>query len=225
MSIQGFLFDLDGTIGDTLPVCYAAFREVFREYLGRNYSDEEVRALFGPTEEGIIRDLVPDRCRECLGDFYQAYERAHDRCPLPFPGIATGLKILRRRGVRLAIVTGKGLRTTTTSLKVFGLDKMFDVVETGSPNGGMKPESMSRVLKKWHLEARQVASIGDSPSDIRAAQQVGATAFGAAWASTSDSGVLMAHNPTAVFRQVDEFLDWIDANAAGVGFQMHPSLR
>ena len=212
MSIQGFIFDLDGTIGDTLPVCYAAFREVFREYLGRDYSDGEIRALFGPTEEGIIRDLVPDRRQRCLSDFFRAYERAHDRCPRPFPGMDTALSALQQRGVRLGIVTGKGFRTATTSLKVFGLAETFDVVESGSLNGGIKPQSMSRVLEKWRLEARQVASSGDSPSDIRAAQQVGATALGAAWASTSNYRSLEALNPPAVFRRVGELLDWIEHN-------------
>ena len=225
MSFRGFIFDLDGTIGDTLPVCFAAFREVFREYLGRDYSNEEVRAMFGPTEEGIIRDLVPDCWQRCLGDFFRAYERAHDRCPQPFPGIDTVLNTLQRRGVRLGIVTGKGFRTATTSLKVFGLAETFDVVATGSLNGGIKPQSMSCVLEKWRLEARQVASIGDSPSDIRAAQQVGATALGAAWASTSDYDMLNAQNPTAVFRQIDEFLDWIEANTPRVGFEAPADLR
>ena len=225
MSFRGFIFDLDGTIGDTLPVCFAAFREVFREYLGRDYADEEVRAMFGPTEEGIIRDLVPDRWQRCLSDFFRAYERAHYRCPQPFPGIDAVLSTLQRRGVRLGIVTGKGFRTATTSLKVFGLAERFDVVETGSLNEGIKPQSMSSVLEKWKLEPRQMVSIGDSPSDIRAAQQVGATALGAAWASTSDYDVLNAHNPRAVFRQMDEFLNWIDQNVPHVGFEGPPGLR
>ena len=132
--------------------------------------------MFGPTEEGIIRDLVPNRWQRCLSDFFRAYERAHYRCPQPFPGIDAVLSTLQRRGVRLGIVTGKGFRTATTSLKVFGLAERFDVVETGSLNEGIKPQSMSSVLEKWRLEPRQVASIGDSPSDIRAAQQVGESA-------------------------------------------------
>jgi phosphoglycolate phosphatase-like HAD superfamily hydrolase len=61
MSLQGVIFDLDGTLGDTLPVCFAAFRETFRHYLGREYSDREIRAMFGPTEEGIIQRMIPGR--------------------------------------------------------------------------------------------------------------------------------------------------------------------
>ena len=225
MSFQGVIFDLDGTIGDTLPVCFAAFREVFRDYLGRDYSDGEIRSMFGPTEEAIIRDLVPERWQRCLSDFFRAYERAHDRCPRPFPGIDAVLSTLQRRSIRLGIVTGKGFRTATTSLTVFGLGDTFDVVETGSLAGGIKPQSMSRVLEKWQLEPRQVVSIGDSPSDIRSAQQVGATALGAAWASTADYDTLSAHNPAAVFRQVDEFLDWVDQNARRGAFEGPPGLR
>ena len=39
MQLHGFIFDLDGTLGDTLPVCFAAFRVTFRHYLKRAYSD------------------------------------------------------------------------------------------------------------------------------------------------------------------------------------------
>lgn len=50
MNLRGVIFDLDGTLGDTLPVCYAAYREVFEGYLGKTYRDEEIAALFGPNE-------------------------------------------------------------------------------------------------------------------------------------------------------------------------------
>ena len=61
MKLKGIMFDLDGTLGDTLPVCFASYRRVFREFLGCHYSDHEITALFGPTEEGIIQQLVPDQ--------------------------------------------------------------------------------------------------------------------------------------------------------------------
>ena len=61
MRIQGVIFDLDGTVGDTLPVCFASFREVFAAFLGVHYSDREIRGMFGPTEQGIIQRMIPGR--------------------------------------------------------------------------------------------------------------------------------------------------------------------
>ncbi len=59
MPLRGVIFDLDGTIADTLPVCFAAFREVFQDALGRDYSDQEVRAMFGPASESLHRSSLP----------------------------------------------------------------------------------------------------------------------------------------------------------------------
>jgi phosphoglycolate phosphatase-like HAD superfamily hydrolase len=103
MSLQGVIFDLDGTLGDTLPVCFAAFRETFRRYVGREYSDREIRAMFGPAEEGILQDLLADRWEEGLRHYLDAYRAAHAQCPAPFPGISDVLGGLKQRGVPMAI--------------------------------------------------------------------------------------------------------------------------
>ena len=53
--LRGVIFDLDGTLADTLPVCYAAFRAAFHRYVPeRTFSDAEITSFFGPNEEGVI---------------------------------------------------------------------------------------------------------------------------------------------------------------------------
>jgi len=59
MRRAGMIWDLDGTLADTLPVCVAAFRHVFEGYEGRRYSDEEIVAMFRMSEEGVIRRVMP----------------------------------------------------------------------------------------------------------------------------------------------------------------------
>jgi phosphoglycolate phosphatase-like HAD superfamily hydrolase len=209
MPLQGVIFDLDGTVGDTLPVCFVAFREVFQSYLGRTYSDKEIRAMFGPTEEGMIQQVVPDRFDEAFLTYLTAYEKAHETCRDPFPGIREVIEALDRQGVRRAIVTGKGPRSAEISLRVMGLTDAFERVEAGAPEGNIKPESMRRVIEAWGADPAAVACIGDAPSDIRSARQNGAIPLAAAWAGTTDYAALLALRPQAAFRQVSEFLDWI----------------
>jgi len=54
-----FIFDLDGTIGNTLPLCVTAFREALESLAGRPLSDAAIMATFGPSEEGTVMALVP----------------------------------------------------------------------------------------------------------------------------------------------------------------------
>lgn len=209
MAIRGVIFDLDGTVGDTLPVCYAGFREVFANFLGAQYSDGEIRAMFGPTEEGIIQRMMPGRWEEGFAAYLAAYERAHSVCPGPFPGIPELLDTLQQRRIPLAIVTGKGPRSAGISLRVMGLTHYFDIVEAGSAERNVKPGNMRKVVEAWGLDPQNVLSVGDAPSDIRSAREVGLIPVAAAWAPTTDIGTLRNLAPAAMFDSIAAFRDWI----------------
>ena len=66
MRLRGMIFDLDGTLTDTFSVCFLAFRETIQSALGRQPSDDEIYAYFGPSEEGMLQQWVPDRWESCL---------------------------------------------------------------------------------------------------------------------------------------------------------------
>lgn len=216
MQIKGMIFDLDGTLGDTLPVCFTGFRVTLRHYMGRDYDDGEIRSMFGPTEEGIFQDLVPDDWEAALQMYLREYTAAHEVCQEPFAGVEDVLRQLRRQRLRLGVVTGKGPGTAEISLREMGLEGLFDPVVAGSPRGGVKPECMRRVLETWQLDASAIACVGDAPSDIRSAHEVGAIALGAAWAGTSDYGALDAVQPLETFRATEEFGEWVARNVTMV---------
>ena len=58
--LKAVIFDFDGTVCDTLPLCIAAFRKSIEPLAGRRFSDQEITATFGPSEEGTIRALIPE---------------------------------------------------------------------------------------------------------------------------------------------------------------------
>jgi pyrophosphatase PpaX len=212
MKLDGVIFDLDGTLGDTLPVCFAAFRRALEGFSGRHYTDEEIAGLFGPSEEGMIQRMVPDGWQACLEAYLAAYEEESARSARLFPGIETALRLLRDRGVALAVVTGKGADSAAISLKHLRLAEFFDVVETGSPDGSVKPLAIRRVLAKWGAAAERVAYVGDVPTDMEAAKEAGVIPLAAGWAATSDADTLSALSPLETFRDVREFIAWIEKN-------------
>ena len=208
--LRAVIFDLDGTLGDTLPVCYAAFRAVFRRYLQREYTDEEIRATFGPSEEGVIARRIPAAARASALELYlETYAREHSVCVTPFPGVGVLLEELARCSVRLGVVTGKGPKSAAISLRALGLGARFSEVAAGSPEGAVKPGAIRRMLAAWRVAPEEAAYVGDAPNDIAAARDAGVAAVGAAWAPTADPRRLAALSPDALCATVDDCRAWL----------------
>ena len=206
---SGVIFDLDGTLGDTLPVCFAAFREVFAFYLGVSYSDDQIRAMFGPTEEGILDAQIAHDGAGAMERYLEEYRAAHHLAPEPFGGIVPLLDELATRNVPMAVVTGKGPRSAAVSLEHWSLTGRFDGVEAGSDNGNIKDQNMAKVLGRWGVDPGEVVSVGDAPTDVHAARANGIVAVAAAWASTTDRSSLDAEQPDHVFDEVSRFSEWL----------------
>lgn len=214
-AIRGVIFDLDGTLGDTLPVCYAAFRRVFQRRLRFTLNNREILGRFGPSEEGVLGGLLPAHdVDEAYAEFLAAYRWEHRRCRRPFEGVPELVDELIDSGVRLAVVTGKGPLSARISLEAFGLSGVFDPVEAGSPEGAVKPEAMRRVLEAWNLPPDAVVSIGDAPSDVRSAHAVGLQSGAAAWAASTQRERLCEAGPDEWFESVAECGAWLRARTA-----------
>jgi len=210
MTLQGVIFDLDGTLGDTLAACFVAFRRALKGFSQREYTDDEIAARFGPSEEGMIRRLVPDRWEPCLRAYLAAYRECLPEHARPIPGMKDALHLLRTRGVTLAVVTGKGPHSAAVTLKHLDLADSFDMVETGSPEGSVKPVAIRKVLARWGVVPRQVAYVGDAPSDMEAAREAGVIPLGAAWLPTTNAQALRAMSPAAIFLTLQDFIRWIE---------------
>src|SRR6202012_97623 len=115
------IFDLDGPHAATLPLCIAAFRKSIEPLVSRSISDEEIIATFGPSEEGTIMALAPRHYDKGIADYLLHYESLHDMCPDVFAGIRELFALLQQSGIRIAMVTGKGDKSTAISLRKFGI--------------------------------------------------------------------------------------------------------
>ena len=210
MQIKSIIFDLDGTIADTLPLCIAAFKQSIEPLAGKEITAKEIIATFGPSEEGTIRQLIPHHEEAGVKAYLEYYERLHHTCPAPFPGIPGLLELLRAKGVPLAMVTGKGIHSTRLSLKQFGLEQYFEILETGSPEGPNKVAGIRKVLERLGTDVAESVYVGDAPSDIKACREVGIPIAAAGWASTTNGEELKALEPDWFFGSIDEFRIWLE---------------
>lgn len=209
MKFKAIIFDLDGTIADTLPLCIAAFKQSVEPLLNKKISEAEIIATFGPSEEGTIRRLIPQHEEAGVKAYLQHYEALHHTCPAAFEGIAELLEYIRNSGVQLAMVTGKGIHSTRLSLQQFGLTGYFTLMETGSPDGPNKVNGILNILRRLGVDAADGLYVGDAPSDITYCKQVGIPIAAAAWASTTDAEQLKPLNPDWLFYSITEFKNWL----------------
>jgi phosphoglycolate phosphatase-like HAD superfamily hydrolase len=204
------IFDLDGTLGETVPICMQAFQQTFQHYLGRTLTASDIIAMVGPSEEGMLQHHLSHTWPQALAMYLLAYERAHVLCPVPFPGLTTLLAVLHRRGLRLGIVTGKGRRSARISAHVLGVDAYFDGIAAGSADGPVKPAGIRAFLTRWAAAPETVAYVGDAPYDVDATKHAGVIAVAAAWAASADATALAARQPHALFQRVADFAVWAD---------------
>lgn len=206
---QCIIFDLDGTIGNTLPLCITAFKKSIEPLACRTLSDREIIDTFGPSEEGTVRALIPDHYEQGIEDYLTYYRDLHVMCEAPFEGIIEVLEFAKNRNVRLAMVTGKGERSTEITLEIYGIRSYFEIIETGSPLGPRKVQGITNVLEQLRITPRESLYVGDAPSDIVAAREAKVPVIAAAWADTADKEQLQAFGPDELFSTVEEFKRYI----------------
>ena len=210
--IKAVIFDLDGTLANTLPLCIQAFRQSIEPLVQRIITDQEIIATFGPSEEGTIMALAPGFYEKGLSDYLHFYESLHAMCPHLFAGMESILQTLQQKELPMAMVTGKGKHSTACSLKQFNALQYFSIIETGSAAGPRKTEGIQSVLDQWKdIEKEAVIYVGDAPSDIEACRRVGIPVIAAAWAETAEPAKLLQLGPDEIFYTVSDFARWLYA--------------
>ena len=209
--VRGVIFDLDGTLADTLPLCVESFRRVVEFCSGKVLEDEEITRHFGPSDRGVLARLLPGEDverLECM--FMENYTSLHlDMAPEPFAYVPELLTALRKKKFRLAMVTGKDLDSADVTLDVYNLADFFEYVETGSPERVVKGECIARVLDAWEMSPDDVVYVGDAVSDIAACREVRVKVIAAAWAPSADVEALRRAEPDFLLTDMSELLSLI----------------
>jgi pyrophosphatase PpaX len=223
--LAAVLFDLDGTLVDTLPICYLAFRGALEGAGAPTMTDAEIHALFGPSEEGMLQRVLPQDWERVLPAYFSEYRRLLASCPKIVPELTAALALLRERRIRTALVTGKSPVTAIMSVNHFGLADAFDAIECGSPQGVVKAAAIRRLLERWQLSPAAAVYVGDGAADMVAAREASVRAAGAAWAHGARSNELQDAGADVIFTNAREFLAWLDGATRGLAIGLAEDRR
>ncbi len=209
---KGIIFDIDGTLTSTFDLIFASFNYVMKKYLNKNYSNEEIIGLFGPTEDQILDELCGENSAKAKEDYYNFYSENHHMAEL-YPGIKELLEYIKSKKVYLSIYTGKGRKAAAITLKKLQIFDYFDLMISGDEVKEHKPspEGIELFINKFKIPQDKVLMIGDAPSDIKAARAAGVEVASVLWDSYSKEQVLKL-NSDYIFHSVSELSEFIKSN-------------
>ena len=190
------VFDLDGTVVDSVELIVKSFRHATSTVLGEVLPDEFIVAGVGRPLRAQMERLSAEHAQE-LYDVYREYNhRRHDELIRGYDGIEEVLDALQAAGRRTGIVTSKSRDTTAMAFRAVGLETRFDVVVTATDTTEHKPSPVPLQLCLQRLGATAAGSIyvGDSPYDIQAGAAAGMTTAAVAW-GVFGREVLLASDP------------------------------
>jgi len=188
-SAKAVLFDLDGTLLDTVLDLHAAANgmlrdlgraevaiEAIRAYVGRGIPNLVKRVLAGTLE--AADDPTPPPAA-ALTAFKQHYALVNGRCATPFPGVMAGLEALRAKGLPLGVITNKAGEFTGPLLERTGIGAYFDVVVSGDQLPRPKPDPMPVIWACGRLgvSPAEALLIGDSVHDFKAGRAAACRVF------------------------------------------------
>jgi len=178
------LFDLDGTLIDSIPLILSSMKAAFDGHPRPPPVAEWVALIGTPLDAMIRRWAVDEGDVERLKERYKVHQWAHhDAMVKAFPGVPELLDGLSARGVRMAVVTSKLEPSARRSLDFLGLTRHFELVVGLEATGRHKPDPapVLHAIERLGARPEEAAFVGDSPHDVVAGNAAGVATVAALW--------------------------------------------
>ena len=183
------LFDLDGTLLDTIDDLKEAVNHAMSSRGFPTFTRDEVMAMVGHGARNLMRKALPighkddDMVDAAYNDFRAYYITHIDVHTKPFPGIHDLLTQLHQEGMLLAVASNKFQEGTEHLIKEFFPKIPFVAILGGRPGFPLKPdpEIVNEVLRKAGIEKKDAVMVGDSDTDIETAANGGIMGIAVNW--------------------------------------------
>ncbi len=181
--IEVVLFDLDGTLIDTIELILSSLQHATAEVLGESPSDEVLLHNVGVPLRVQMGEFAPGREDELLCVYRAHNAIVHDQLVCEYPGTEAALQAIIAKGYRLGIVTSKSVPVAQRGIDRFGLGELFETLVGYEDTDIHKPEAAPLLLaaQRMGVEIGSCCYVGDSPHDMNAGKAAGAVTIAALW--------------------------------------------
>lgn len=210
---QAVLFDLDGTLIDSIGLLLACVHHAFEGRTPAPTDEEWIATLGTPLRTQLSGYIDSDEEIEAVTAKYRTFQRErHDALTLAYPGVMETLVELDRRGHPMGVVTSKSNEMMDRGLQWLGALEMMKTrigvnsCELHKPD----PFPVRLALRELGYEPHEALFVGDSPHDIKSGNAAGVISVAALWGPfTRDQ--LEPHKPAVFLERISGLPELIDS--------------
>jgi pyrophosphatase PpaX len=210
------LFDLDGTLADTIPLIVASYQHAFRSVLAEEVQESRARAWIGRPLLPALLEESPEHGHE-LDRVYREWNLANTgRLIRRYAGVPELLETLTAAGATCAVATSKRRETARLALVSVGIDHLVDVAAALEDTTAHKPrpEPLLHAAATLGVEPADCVYVGDATVDVLAARAAGMAAVAVTWGA-GERAALVATGPDAVVDSVGDLTAYLVRDADG----------
>ena len=214
MRYKAVLFDMDGTVLDTLADLTNAVNHTLSEYGMPLLDRRQVASYLGNGAEYLMSRAVPagtpDARREEMLHAYQPWYDSH--CAIltaPYPGILPLMQALREAGVKQAVISNK----QDSAVRQLAEQHFPGLLETAvgeSPAVRRKPnpDAVLAALREMGIEKENAVYVGDTEVDLRTAENAGLACAVVGWGFRTEEQLREA-GAARIFHSAEQLRDWL----------------
>lgn len=213
---KAYIFDLDGTLLDTISDLCTAVNYAFDKFGYPNKDTKEVAAALGSGFTYLIRTLSPENCKDDktvnqVVEVFSEYYKAHATVKtLPYEGTIEVLKEYNRLGKRCLIVSNKKDFMVKELVKKF-FDGLVEYAQGEDEEHGIGkkpcPQMVLTAMEKCNLKKEDCVFIGDSEVDLLTAKNAELPCISVSWGFRSKE-TLLNSGATIILDKVEELLNY-----------------
>ncbi len=208
------IFDLDGTLTDTLESLSYSVNATLRELGLGQISDEQCKAFVGNGARHLIEKSLEaagdpelfniEKAMEVYGRIFKENCTYH---VAPYPGVVELLEALKKDGVKLAVLSNKPHLQTIDVVKTFFGEDLFAWVQGQQEGVPRKPDPAAAILIAEHFNVpkEECVYIGDSDVDMQTGNAAGMKTVGVTWGFRSKE-VLLTHGAHCTIDRAEELI-------------------
>jgi len=187
--IKAAIFDLDGTLADTMDDLRTAMNAMLRSFGLAERSREDLLKFINKGAYSFVKDALPDdmekneeTVQRALKVYSEFYSKCYDEKTYPYEGIKDELIKLREAGIKLGVLSNKQDRFVKVIMEKLVDDALFSEIE-GQLDLPAKPDPASalRMAEKMGVSPSECAFIGDSDADMETAMNAGMLPIAVSW--------------------------------------------